>query len=183
MPSGVWVAGPCELHVGVKVGGALAFAGWSLEGFRVRITPLWRPVHADLAGDMPLDMQFMGEMATITGDLAVWDELVLQACQSRGNPYAGVPGLMTAGYVGGLMVTEGAAYRTLLYPGFWNVKPTAGPPYNFLRSFLHGPDDISPIGTRQKRFRVVYQALSLYGPLDGSWTLYNRDVSGKPVAV
>jgi hypothetical protein len=185
MASGIWVAGPTEIHVGVKVGGGLAFLGWSLEGVRVRFNPFWNNVHADLAGMMPLDVQLMGEVAQASCDLAVWDEAVLQACQSRGNPYTGSSGFMAGGYVGGLMLTEGAAYRTLIYPPFRDLKPSqaAQLPYNFLRAFLAGPDDIHPLGTRPKRVRVIFQAIPAYNPLDGSWTLWNRDSSGKPPAI
>jgi hypothetical protein len=185
MASGIWVAGPAELWVGVGAGGSLAFLGWSTpEGFRGRITPMATPVRCDLAGDMPLDMQFMGETIHLFGDLAVWDEAVLRACQTRGNPFGGIAGRMEAGAVGALMRLEGKAYRTLLYPPYTASKPTqAGQTvFNVVSSWLRGPDEIGPIGTHHKLVRVFIEGLPVYNPADGSFTTYDSNVAGKGIA-
>lgn len=185
MATGIWVAGPTEVWCGVGAGGALAFLGWATpEGFRGRLTPMSSPVRCDLAGDMPLDMQFMGEQAHVFGELAVWDEAVLRACQTRSNPFAGVAGRMAAGSIGSMLKAEGAAFRTLLFPPYTVSKPTqAGQTvYNFLSSWLRGPDEIGPIGTHQKLVRVFFEALPVYNPQDGSFVTYNSDVAGKGVA-
>lgn len=187
--AGVWVSGPTELHAGVGSGGGLRFLGWALGGVRVSFRPHWADVHLDLAGQMPFDCQFMGEEAFVSAELTAWDEAVLAACQTRANPVAGTPGVMPAGSMGGLMVTEGAAYRLLAYAPYaagnaLGKLTQAGqvPGYNFLRSWLAGPDEIAPLGIRPKQVRIFFRALPVYSPLDGSWTLYNRDVTGKPLA-
>lgn len=183
MPSNVWVAGPTEVHVGVGSSGTLRFLGWALGGVRLSLRPYWNDVHLDLAGMMPFDVQFQGEEAFASEELSAWDYSVLTACQSRPNPVSGTAGVMPAGSMGQLMVAEGSAYRILLYPPYV-AKPTqAGQfPWNFLRGWLAGPDDIAPLGIRPTQVRTFFRAISLYSPQDGSFTLYNRDTTGKPVA-
>lgn len=189
MASNVWVAGPTEIHVGVGSSGALRFLGWALGGVRVSLRPHFADVHLDLSGQMPFDAQFMGEEAFVSAELTAWDEAVLTACQTRTGPSTGTAGVMPAGSMGGLMVAEGAAYRLLAYPPYaggnsvGKVTQTGQvPAYNFLRAWLAGPDDIAPLGIRPKQVRVFFRALSQYQPQDGSFLLYNRDVTGKPLA-
>src|SRR5947209_20261571 len=108
-----WVPGPVELHAGVGAGGALAFVGWAdVGGFHVRIVLAWSAMRADVKGNA-VDVQRMGEEAFITGELKIWNEPVLRACQSRGNPFAGVPGVMTAAEMGMPMIRGGATYRVV----------------------------------------------------------------------
>jgi|SRR5947209_3918628 len=177
-----WVPGPVELHAGVGAGGALAFVGWAdVGGFHVRIVPAWSDMRADVKGNA-VDVQRMGEEAFITGELKIWNEPVLRACQSRGNPFAGVPGVMTAAEMGMPMILGGATYRLLLY------SPNVAQPifaglsqFNFVAGFLAGPDDI-PKALKEQRVRVNFRCMQLRNPADGSWTLYNGDTAGKPVA-
>jgi hypothetical protein len=189
MASNVWVAGPTEIHVGVGSSGGMRFLGWALGGVRVSLRPHWADVHVDLSGQMPFDCQFMGEEAFITAELTAWDEAVLTACQTRTGPSTGTAGMMPAGSMGALMVSESAAFRLLCYPPYAGGNAVgkltqAGqvPAYNFLRAILAGPDDIAPLGIRPKQVRAFFRALPLYSPVDGSFTLYNRDSTGKPLA-
>jgi hypothetical protein len=185
MASGIWVAGPTELWVGTGSGGALEFLGWSTpEGFRGRITPLSSPIRCDLAGEMPLDVQDMGEVVHLFGDLAVWDEVVLRACQTRNPAARGFVGVKAAGSIGALLKAEGRAFRTLLFPPYALTKPSqAGQTiYNLLSSWLKGPDEVGPIGTHQKIVRVFIEAIPVYYPLTGDFVTYDSNVAGKGIA-
>lgn len=185
MASGIWVAGPTEIWVGVGSGGSLAFLGWATpEGVRGQIQAFSEHARSDLAGPMmPHDVQFFGEQISATCELAVWDEAVFRACQSRANPFAPVPGFMPAGSVGGLMRAEGAAYRTLLYPPYAISKASqAGQiPYNILAAWLKGPD-VWNMGTRQKTMHIYLEGIPVYNPANGSWTTYDTNVAGKGIA-
>lgn len=185
MASSIWVAGPTEIWVGVGAGASLAFLGWATpEGVHGRIEAYGEPARSDIAGPrMPHDVQFFGETISATCELAVWDDAVLRACQTRANPFGGVAGRMPAGSIGGLLRTEGAAYRTLLYPPYPVLKPSqAGQTvYNILAGWLKGPDQFN-LGTRQKLMRIFIEGIPVYNPADGSWTTYDSNVAGKGIA-
>jgi hypothetical protein len=179
----IYVAGPCEIHVGVGTAGSLVFLGWSEAGVRISIQPGWDDVPSDLAGSrVPHDVQAMGEQAFISYDLKVWNESVYAQCAARWNPFTGPRGVQPVGAVGGLMVTEGAAYRLLVYSPYAALKPSqaAQSHYNFFRSWVAGPDDIAPVGTRAKKIRIVHRAIGSYDPLTGGWPLYDGSAAGKP---
>jgi hypothetical protein len=183
MPADPWVAGPCELHAGVGPGDSLLFVGWTLDGVAIESVPYFSPVRADDAGMMPRSMQRMGETWRVIAPLAVWDDDVLEACKSRGDPTGGTPGVMPVGDIGTMMLEEGSAYRLLVYPGFYGMpgkKP--GKPNNFLRAYLRS-DRTHPVGTRQKIVHAVWECLSFRDPLTGTYTGFDRNVSGKPAAL
>ena len=182
----ILVPGPAEIHCGVGSGGTLAFLGWSEAGVRLNHYHFWEDVHADIAGpQMPADTQYQGAVGNISLDLKVANWAVFEAIASRGNPRGGVAGALPAGHIGGLMATEGAAFRLLVYPPFVAkaiMRAGGLRPYSYPVAWLAGPDDFD-YSTRPLKMRCVFKAISRYDPRDGSWLLYNADSSGKPAAV
>lgn len=186
MAAQIYVAGPCEIHVGVGAAGALVFLGWSESGVRVSIQPAWDDVPSDVAGSrLPHDVQYQGEQAFISYDLKVWSESVYAQLAARFNPFTGTRGTDPVGARGGLMVQEGAAHRLLVYSPYAALKASQATQksYNFFASWLAGPDDLEPLGTRGKKIRVVHRAIGYYDPATGGWPLYDHNTAGKPAAL
>jgi len=181
----IYVAGPCEIHCGVGANGALAFLGWSESGVRISLNPEWDDVPADLAGSrMPADVQFMGETAMISADLKIWNNVVYASCASRGNPFSGTRGQIPFGQIGGLMITEKAAYRILVYNSYTTkTSQNSFNSWNFFAGWLAGPDVIDPLGTKAAKIRVVFRAIPIYDSLTGNWALYDGSSAGKPAAI
>ncbi len=184
-----FVAGPCELHVGVGSGGALAFLGWSESGVRVSNRSLFEDVKADISGPLqPGDVQLMGEESFVSCDLKVFNWLVWEAISSRAgakNVSLVPPGFLPAGGMGALMIGEGLSYRLLVYRpyGLKTQFLSRGmrPAYNFLNAYLLGPDD-SDNSVRAMKIRTVFRSIPTYNPADGSFTNFNGDYTGKPAA-
>jgi hypothetical protein len=180
----IYVPGPCELHVGTGSSGSLQFLGWSESGVRASINREWDDVPADIAGTrMPADVQFMGEQAYISCDLKVFNNPIFNKIASAQNPFSGTRGNMPYGSLGKLMVTEGAAYRLLVYSPYAVLKPamSAWSQLNFFTAWLAGPDDI-PNSTKATKIRALFRAIASYNSSTGEWDLYDQDISGKPAA-
>lgn len=188
----IFVPGPVEVHCGVGNGGALQFLGWSEDGVTSTHRPFFEDVKSDLAGPlMPTDVQVMGEDAIISMNLKVFSWSAWEKIASR-VPAAvgGAPGGYPFGSIGALMVSEGYAYRLLIYRPYAakQVFLNAGmrPAYNYFASWLLGPDDIKQ-SMRAMAHRTIFRAISVYQGIPSTsgsgWGLYNADIAGKPAAV
>lgn len=170
---------------GRQIAAIPAYLGTMLEAPKHRMTPKWSPVMNDIAGDQePFDMAYQGQSTDIFGDLTVWNWPVLKACKSR--PVMGtLDGFEPFGSVGTLMITEGFAYQLWLdYPYYRRKAAFAdqGAPagYHYFASWMVGPDEEDP-GTKPNRIHVQFRCQRVYSPLNGSFSLYDHDMSAIPL--
>lgn len=196
-----YVTGPCHLYVAPGIlqassSGTLApallnycsaasifYLGTCETVPKIIIDPKWKPLFADIGGDQtPFEFAWMGEDGLVTGVLNRWNESVYKKCATRPRP-TGTRGTYTASDIGTLMFAEAVAYPLWChFPYYSKVYGTlynmpAG--YRFLASFLRGPDEIEP-GTKASRRAIVFAAAPIYKPSDGTWKLYDENMTYIP---
>jgi hypothetical protein len=190
MSQSILVGGPTFWCVGVGGGSTLAFLGICEGVTRIHFDLREVDVHTDGSGDVPFDVLYRGEQATIQGDLIRYDDQIAHVLLS-GLPSAGGVlgsqnfGTIPAGSIGALRNGEGNSIRFLVYCPY-SAKAAfsaAGmiPGYNFLSAWATGAQDIS-VGTQAKRIRIRMRAIPKWTLTAAGFqgVLCNTDVSGIP---
>jgi hypothetical protein len=121
--------------------GALQELGYGEDGIEIVRTAFWANVHGDQNGGTegpPIDVQFLGEIATIRMVLTKFDITVATAVACR--TAAGTSGTPAA--AGTLMFEESKAMRLLIN--------TPNRPINFPRAFVRGTNEINKAVKFQK---------------------------------
>jgi hypothetical protein len=164
------VNGVATVSVGTGGSGALELLGHSLDGVGLEFQDMREPVYSDAGGGenmLPIDYQEFGEVATIVGDMVIYDEAVLTKIRKR--PGATAEGLLSA--PGRVMGPNGDFYRLLV------TSPTEALPWNFPTSFLmRKPIRLS---TKRSIWRLQWFAFAYIGPANSALgaVLYNRATS------
>lgn len=185
-----WVTGAAAVFAGTGAGGALQYLGFCEQGVTISLTSLHEDVHADYAGGVPVDLQYMGDVAEIETNLIKYDEVPYQKIISKlpnilGNPNQ-VPGVIPAGAIGSLMIQQQLAVRLLIYGVYTGAAAFPGMQsvYNFYAACPVGPLNVAS-STRVKRPRIQWRAVPTWvlntqtGYTTG--TLYDNSVVGMPV--
>jgi hypothetical protein len=179
-----YVTGACSVWAGIGAGSAPVFVGHAEQGMSIDIRAGWEPVMNDLAGTkVPFDMSYQGEEAILSGTLTRWNEAVVAAMAARWNAQASFLGGPQRGSEntfarGTLMLTEGAAFPIWLNFPLSSIAAFATLPdgYRFAAGFLESPDRLEP-GTRPYKIQMIWHCLAVFTPSNGSFLLYDHDMS------
>jgi hypothetical protein len=184
----LYSTGPAHAFVGsISSGGVTPFYLGTCEvAPQIEVTPRFEEVHNDIGGIVPFDKQYGGEEAFIGLDLNRYNEGVYAALAARPNSLVAgaVRGLNSALDVGTLMLTEGKnVVLWIVFPFFAKPAMRAGgmpAGYRFPGSILLGPDKLDGLGTRSRKTHLFFEALRLWTPLTGAFTLYDHNTTGLP---
>ena len=163
---------------------APVYLGTMMDAPKVRFTPKWSPLMNDLAGDQePFDWCYQGQSCDFFGNLTVYNWPVYALARSR-PVQTGFSGIEPFGSVGALMLTEGFAYQIWLDYPYYRRKAAfsaAGAPggYHFFGGWMLGPEEENP-GTKPNDIHVQFHCTRVYSPLNGSFSLYDHDMSAIP---
>lgn len=141
------VDGPVLIKVGTGAAAALEELGVSEDGVDISLNLYSEPVMSDAAGPrVPVDLQRMGEDASITFRLTDFDLVILNKIKALaiGNATEGV-----GGAPGSLIGTGGSAYRVVL--------TSADEPWRFTTCTLRNPQR-HKMGTKYKTPAVEFYA-------------------------
>lgn len=164
--------------------GYISYLGTCETPPRILINPRWKPLMADIAGDeLPFDFAFNGEDAQIQGVLNRWNEYVYYHLAARPRT-TGTRGTYTASDLGTLMLHEGRAIPLWLHFPYSAAKAygaTYSMPagYRFLATFPVTPEEIQG-GARASKRLITWQAMPVYSATDGTWCLYDHDMTNIP---
>lgn len=196
-----YVTGPAHLFVGVDptivratttaVAGAAgavrsvapAYLGTAERYPKISLRPAYEPTYTDQGAKVPHDMAFMGEEGFVAADISRWNEPVYNALASRPRHRAGLRGFTGSQDHGSLLIAEGLAYELwVLFPYASKAAFSADMPagYHFHAAYLIGPDELEPLGTTPRKIRLMWHALRTYTAQNGSYQLYDHDMSGLP---
>jgi hypothetical protein len=185
-----YVPGPSQLYVGdVSNSGALnyLFLGYCDGPVEVSLVGLMQDVNADYAGQMPADVQFMGEVAFINGTLSRYNEEVLQNMMVRAGTLdyqsqvandTGLPYMTSWGVVGSLMVWEGWAFPFVIkcpYAIKTSQSPRIPLGYTFYQTFLH-ENFMMPLSSRVKQPRFIMRAIPVHNECEMANGLYGPNI-------
>lgn len=158
----VQVAGLAVIEVNTAAGNGLEVLGYTQDGAEIEFEGKYIDVPGDEnAGleDLPVDVQFIGELAIIRLRLTKWDDLV--GNKIRALTLGGTAGAPAA--VGSLMFNGQLAYRLVIN------CPTN--PYNFNRVVFRQPHSINK-GNKYSTWNVQATAYK-----DANGVLYNAVVT------
>lgn len=176
------VAGPAQVYAFVGAGGTPGLLGYSDGGVRVSVRLAHEDVHCDLMGDqVPTDVMLKGADALVSLRLRLWDQAVLSAVMTVGNPFnSAFEGAFLPGYIGGLLGAEGGTFRLLVVPPYASFKPSqaATLPWNFPMAFLYSSADFEGLGMRATAAPIQFRAIPALSPTTGVAVLYNRLTDG-----
>lgn len=127
--------------------GALQDLGYDEDSVGVVRNPFWNDIHGDQNGGTsgpPIDIQWLGETATIRMTLTRFDITVATAVSCRvANSTAGTPAA-----TGTLMFEENKSMRLLIN--------TPSRPLNFPRALVRGTNEINK-GTKFQRYILEWE--------------------------
>lgn len=177
-----WTTGPAPIATGTGAAGAMQFFGFSEDGFEVRETTFFEPIHDDARGPrMAADQMALGKAIAISGRVITYDFAVLNAVRNRYLVANGTPGGLVAGELGSLLETEGLTMAVMLkYP--YSSKTS----YNGMDQGLRIPQafvmgDIGyKVGTRAWVLTVAFVAIVNFNTSTNTGTVWDADVSGFP---
>ncbi len=151
-------------------------------------TPEWEPVPNQLAGSrLPLDRNFQGEEALISGVFTRYNETLLQPLMKRTTRAVGtgnVRGKEGAGALGAFLGQEGLAFACIVvFPYFSKPifqKAGMAPGYRFFQCFNEG-DRYPPGGTKAQRYHLRLHAARRFNiAAIGGYDLYDNIITGLP---
>jgi len=158
MAVAVQVPGLATIKVGTGAESALETLGYTRDGANIRPKAYYQDVPGDEnGGDQgpPIDVQILGETATVRLELTKFDETV--AAKVRARCASGTEG--TPSTAGTLMFGDSKTIRVLVH--------TVTLPMNFTRCFLRNDIELNK-GTKYTTLVLEFEAHK-----DGSGVLYN----------
>jgi hypothetical protein len=163
------VNGPAILWVGLGPAGPLKQIGVSEDGADIEINAHDAPIRSDAAGDLPADIQDMGEDATIRIALSAYDLALLRDVRAfRGN----APAEGRSGTRGVILGQSGKTMRVL-------IDSESDEPWRFFTCILRGPRHVKA-STKYSVQRMNFYAWALVGAGNSSYgtPLYDHSDAG-----
>lgn len=166
------VAGPLQIWGSTGSSGAMEFLGWTRGGIEIQEQAMFDELRSDYYGGergVPGDYQFLGEMHSITAELAQFNDAILAKYERRVN--AGI----STRTVGSLLSCSGAMWTVLFLS------------LNFARMYTRvsviEPITRAPIGSPATFPRITFTALPDTAITDGlpykttGWTVTGAAVT------
>ena len=118
--SSVLVAGPTNYYVNVGAEGAWLHLGMCEGDTSIDLSHMYEGIATDGSGRSDYDRQWMGATASISGDLALWHENVLDRLKVGMNDPAMTPGQYPTGSIGTMLRTEGKSFSLCITSQYAN---------------------------------------------------------------
>lgn len=174
-----YVMGPSQWYVNTGTGKAWQYLGMAEGDTSVDLSSEWDGIQIDGGGfRLDYDRQFFGATAAVSGDLAYWNESVLDLLKNFVNDASATPGQWSDGTIGTLVRTEGKAFG-LVITSQYASKPSylaagAHPviyfPWAVPLSMRRG------LSTRASRERMAFDCLPVLNGKGGG-VLYHNSIS------
>lgn len=181
----VYCTGPALFYVQFPGESTPKFLGTAEREPSIDIRPAFSPVLNDLGGQrVPFDMIYDGEEAFVSGLINRFNESVYAQLAARPAHLAGRRGNNISGEIGTLMVQEGKAVTLWVqFPYVAKAAMLGGlmpAGYRFRAAYLEGPDALRPLGTTARKIGMMFHAIRIFSAVDGSFALYDHDMTGLP---
>lgn len=156
------VFGPAVLQVGTGTTKALQSLGVTRSGMTVRVQQYYRGFMSDVGGpEVPVDHQFMGEVAHIRGELVDWKEdtlRLLRAFAKAGLSGTDGTGVAIGTLVGGNGPLSASNYLPLAISGNGNEDP-----WYFPCVIVKEPQEFK-LSSEQQGYNIEFFAFSYVAP-------------------
>lgn len=140
---------------------SLSELGLSTEQIQVAFDYRHVPLSVEMNGQIPVDNQFFGTMATVSFVLGHFDEAVLEACMIEAmglnSNTAAIGSLPMFGARLGNNVARFAAGNH--YIGLNILSPVASRPWRFYFAYLAGSPVTYPLGAGKSQVGIVFQCI------------------------
>jgi hypothetical protein len=184
----IYTTGPAHIFSVIPRGGTF-YLGTCEEKPRIVIRRRGRPVRNDIAGEVPMDLSYMGQEAIIGLDLTRFNEPIVALIDSYPITAAGVGGggprgTDLIGDIGTLMVTEGANIGIIIQFPYSAFAPFGGvnamPPGYFFPFCMPIPEEPLEVGTQARITHLMFHAIRGYTPANGNQLLYTTTLPALP---
>ncbi len=163
-----------------------AFLGHTEDGVDWEEQPIFEDVKNDLMGGAsgaPIDVQYLGETAILSGVLTRYNEPVLALVQARTFRGVAPRGSNAFGAIGAFMALENHGFSVVVTaPYFTKTQMRNGglpPCYRLLACYSAG--ESVKLGTKAKRVSFQFRAFPLFSPVNGgSSPLYDNVLPSLP---
>ena len=178
----IWTTGPAPIATGTGASGAMEFLGFSENGFTVRESAFFRPIHDDARGpEMAADQMALGKAVVISGQVITYDMAVLGRVKARYLVSGGSPGAIVAGELGALLKLEGLTMNVMIKFPYASKSQMSGMDsgIRIIGGYVMG-DIGTPTGVKAMTVNLTFAAIINFNTTNNTGTLFDNDVSGFP---
>lgn len=177
--SQVYVPGPVQIYTGTGTAAAWEFLGWSEQGVNFREMASFRDVRSDVSGpEMPLDVQYFGGQAYVSGSFSRYNESTMQKVLKRRVGSGVTAGAIESNGLGAMMVAQGYAFPLCIYCPYSTLAFQSGSivaGWNFPSAWLSDEFNVD-LSVLYKSPRLIFRAIYTWNAVAGSALLYTNTI-------
>ena len=176
--SSVLVAGPSQWYINAGADGQWLHLGMCEGDTSIDLSHMYEGINVDGSGRGDYDRQWMSATASISGDLALWHEEVLDRIKVGMNDAAMTPGQYPPGSIGTMLRTEKKSFSLCITSQYASkeayANANAHPVWYFPLVFpLPMRRNLSCRATRE---RIAFEAIMQTNG-DGGGVLYHNQIA------